>query len=41
MNWIKHDRKLYAAGEMRPERVERFRILLEITEQYRRKNQYQ
>ena len=29
------------AGKMKPERVERFRKLLEITEQYRRKNQYE
>lgn len=24
INWIKHNRKLYAAGEMKEERVERF-----------------
>jgi hypothetical protein len=29
------------AGKMKPERVERFRKLLELTELYRRKNQYE
>ena len=29
------------AGKMKPERVEKFRKLLEMTEQYRRKNQYE
>ena len=40
LNWIKHNRKIYAAGELKPERVEKFRKLLEMTEQYRRKNQF-
>ena len=38
--WIKHNRKLYNSGELKPERVEKFKKLLEITEQYRRKNQW-
>ena len=29
------------AGKMKAERVEKFEKLLEVTEQYRRKNQYQ
>ena len=33
--------QLYNAGELKPERVEKFRKLLEMTEQYRRKNQYE
>lgn len=41
LNWLRHNRKLYNAGELKPERVEKFRKLLEITEQYRRKNQYE
>ena len=41
LNWMKHNRKLYAAGEMKPERIERFEILLELAEKYRRVNQYQ
>ena len=40
-NWLKHQRKLYNAGEMRPERVEPFRELLELMERHRHKNQYQ
>jgi predicted metal-dependent RNase len=39
--WVKHQRKVMNAGEMRLERIEQFRKLLEMTEQYRRKNQWQ
>lgn len=39
--WLKHNRKLLNAGRMKPERVEVFRKLLELIEQYRRKNQYE
>lgn len=39
-NWWKHQQKLMNAGELRPERVERFRQLLEVGERYRRVNQY-
>ncbi len=41
LNWLKANRKALNAGKMKPERVEKFRKLLELTEQYRRKNQYQ
>ena len=41
LNWVKHNRKLMNKGEMKEERVEKFRKLLEMTEQYRRKNQYE
>ena len=41
LNWLKHNRKLYASGEMKPERVEAFKRLIELSEQYRRKNQYE
>lgn len=41
LNWIKANRKAMNAGKMKTERVEKFRKLLELTEQYRRKNQYQ
>ena len=41
LNWLKANRKALNAGEMKPERVEKFRKLLEMTEQYRRKNQYE
>ena len=41
LNWLKANRKAMNKGEMKPERVEKFRKLLEMTEQYRRKNQYE
>lgn len=40
LNWLKANRKALNAGKMKPERVEKFRKLLELTEQYKRKNQY-
>ena len=41
LNWLRHNRKLYNAGELKPERVEGVRELLEMTEQYKRVNQYE
>ena len=41
LNWIKANRKALNAGKMKPERVEKFKVLLEMTEQYKRKNQYE
>ena len=41
INWLKAKRKALNAGKMRPERVGKFRILLETMEQYKRKNQYE
>ncbi len=41
LNWCKANRKLMNAGKMKPEREEKFRKLLEMTELYRRKNQYE
>ena len=41
LNWLKANRKVLNAGKMKAERVEKFRKLLEMTEQYRRKNQYE
>ena len=41
LNWLKANRKVMNAGKMKPERVEKFRKLLELMEQYRRKNQYE
>ena len=41
LNWIKANRKILNAGKMKAERVEKFRKLQELTEQYRRKNQYE
>ncbi|OYP40037.1 hypothetical protein [Prevotella sp. P5-50] len=41
LNWVKANRKVLNAGKMKTDRVEKFRKLLELTEQYRRKNQYE
>ena len=41
LNWLKANRKALNAGKMKIERVERYRKLLELTELYRRKNQYE
>ena len=41
LNWLKANRKVLNAGKMKAERVEKFRKLQEMMEQYRRKNQYQ
>ena len=41
LNWMKHNRKLYAAGEMKEERVKAFKKLVELSERYKHVNQYQ
>ena len=41
LNWVKANRKVMNKGEMKEERVERFRELMEMMERYRRKNQYE
>ena len=41
LNWLKANRKALNAGKMKAERVEKFKELLAMTEQYRRKNQYE
>ena len=41
LNWVKANRKALNAGKMKAERVEPFMKLLELSEQYRRKNQYE
>ena len=40
-NWLRHNRKLYNAGELKPERIEPFQRLLELSERFLRKNQYE
>lgn len=40
LNWLKATRKRMNAGELKPERVEKFQKLLEMGERYKRKNQY-
>lgn len=41
VNWLHHNRKLYNAGLLKEERVNPFEELLRLSEQYRRKNQYE
>ena len=41
LNWLKANRKAMNAGKMKQERVEKFKKLLEMREQYKRKNQYE
>ena len=41
MNWLKSNRKVLNAEKMKPERVEKFKELLALMEQHRRKNQYE
>ena len=41
LNWLKANRKAMNAGRMKPERIEKFRKLLELTEKYKRKNQWE
>ena len=39
--WLKHNRKQMNAGTLKPERVEKFKELLALCEQYKHKNQYE
>jgi hypothetical protein len=41
LNWLKANRKVLNAGKMKAERVEKFKKLLAMMEQHRRKNQYE
>ena len=41
LNWLKANRKLVNADALSEERKEKFKELLELCEQYRRKNQYE
>ena len=40
LNWMKHNKKLYMVGEMKPDRVEFFEKLLVLCEKYKRVNQW-
>ena len=40
LNWIKHNRKLFNAGAMKPERVEKFNELLALVEDNKHLNQW-
>ena len=39
-NWWKHQQKLVNAGELKEERVEKFKELLEVGEKYKHVNQW-
>lgn len=41
VNWLRHNRKLFNAGTMKEERMEKFKNLLELMEDHKRTNQYQ
>ena len=41
LNWLKVNRKKVNADGLKPERVEKLKELLSLTEVYRRKNQYE
>lgn len=41
LNWLKHNKKLYNSEGLKPERVAAFEKLLELSEQYKRNNQYE
>lgn len=40
LNWLKANRKRMNAGEMRKPRLSRFKELLALIEEHKRKNQY-
>ena len=40
-NWLKHNKTLLNAGEMKEDRVALFEKLLEMMEMYKRVNQYE
>ena len=39
-NWWKHQQKLVNAGELKPDRIEKFNELLALGEKYKHKNQW-
>lgn len=41
INWLKATRKKMNAGELKEDRLVKFKELLALCEQYKRKNQYQ
>ena len=41
VNWTKQQRKLMNAGELKEPRLEMFKKLLELSERYKKVNQYQ
>jgi hypothetical protein len=41
LNWFKATKKCIAKGELPADRLVKFNALLEVADEYRRKNQYQ
>ena len=41
LNWLKANRKALNSGKLKDERIDAFNKLLELTDKYKRKNQYQ
>jgi hypothetical protein len=41
LNWLKANRKHLNAGSLKPERMGLFKELLNLIEEYKRKNQYE
>lgn len=41
LNWVKANRKRMNAGELKEPRLGKFKVLLALSEQYKRKNQYE
>lgn len=41
LNWIKHNRKLFDKGELKADRIEKYKALLALVNQYKHLNQYQ
>ena len=41
LNWLKANRKHLNAGSLKPERIEPFKQLLGLMEEYKRKNQWE
>lgn len=41
LNWLKHNKKVFAAGLLKVDRREKFEKLMELSEKYKRVNQYQ
>lgn len=39
-NWVRHQQKLVNKDELRPERIEMYKELLALMEEYKRVNQY-
>ena len=40
LNWYKHTKKMIACGDYPADRIEKFKILQDIADEYRRLNQY-